>query len=124
MKTNVTLAVAAVSGTLAVILGAFGAHALKPMLIESGHLDAFKTAVDYHFYHTLALLATGILRKQGDSKLMTYSSLAFLIGILLFSGSLYLIALTPVTGIGLITPLGGLFFISGWALLLIGVLKK
>jgi uncharacterized membrane protein YgdD (TMEM256/DUF423 family) len=124
MKSKPTLAVAAISGLIAVILGASGAHALKPMLTASGHLDAFKTAVDYHFYHTLALLATGILLKSADSKLLSFASLSFLIGILLFSGSLYLISLTTVTGIGILTPIGGLFFIAGWALLFISVIKK
>jgi uncharacterized membrane protein YgdD (TMEM256/DUF423 family) len=124
MKSKPTLAIAAVCGLIAVMLGAFGAHSLKPMLIASGHLDAFKTAVDYHFYHTLALLAAGILLRQSDSKLISLASMSFTIGILLFSGSLYLISLTAVTGIGIITPIGGLFFIGGWALLFFGVIKK
>jgi uncharacterized membrane protein YgdD (TMEM256/DUF423 family) len=124
MKSKPILAIAAVSGLLAVILGASGAHALKPMLIASGHLDAFKTAVDYHFYHTLALLATGIMLRQQDSRLISFASLCFLIGIILFSGSLYLISLATVSGIGILTPIGGLFFIAGWALLFFGVIKK
>lgn len=124
MKSTPTLAIAALSGLLAVILGASGAHALKPMLTASGHLDAFKTAVDYHFYHTLALLAAGILSRQSQSKLIAFASLSFLTGILLFSGSLYLISLATVSGIGILTPVGGLFFIAGWVLLFFGVIKK
>jgi uncharacterized membrane protein YgdD (TMEM256/DUF423 family) len=124
MRSKPILAIAAVSGLLAVILGASGAHSLKPMLIASGHLDAFKTAVDYHFYHTFALLATGILLKQQDSRLMSFASLSFLVGIILFSGSLYLISLATVSGIGILTPIGGLFFIAGWSLLFFGVMKK
>jgi uncharacterized membrane protein YgdD (TMEM256/DUF423 family) len=124
MRSKPILAIAAVSGLLAVILGASGAHSLKPMLIASGHLDAFKTAVDYHFYHTFALLATGILLRQQDSRLISFASLSFLVGIILFSGSLYLISLATVSGIGILTPIGGLFFIVGWALLFFGVIKK
>jgi uncharacterized membrane protein YgdD (TMEM256/DUF423 family) len=124
MKSKATLAIAAVSGLLAVILGASGAHALKPMLIASGHLDAFKTAVDYHFYHTFALLVAGIMLKQQHSRLISFASLSFLVGIVLFSGSLYLISLATVSGIGILTPIGGVFFIVGWALLFFGVIKK
>lgn len=124
MKSKTTLAIAAISGLIAVMLGAFGAHSLKPMLIASGHLDAFKTAVDYHFYHTLALLIAGVLQRQYESKLLSFAAVSFAVGILLFSGSLYLISLTTVTGIGIITPIGGLFFIGGWALLFSGVIKK
>jgi uncharacterized membrane protein YgdD (TMEM256/DUF423 family) len=124
MKSKATLAIAAVSGLLAVILGASGAHALKPMLIASGHLDAFKTAVDYHFYHTFALLFAGIMLKQQHSRLISFASLSFLVGIVLFSGSLYLISLATVSGIGILTPIGGVFFIVGWALLFFGVIKK
>lgn len=124
MNSKTTLAIAAIFGLLAVILGASGAHSLKAMLTASGHLDAFKTAVDYHFYHTLALLATGILLRQQVSKLISFAGLFFLIGILLFSGSLYLMSLTTVTGIGILTPIGGLFFIAGWTLLFLGVIKK
>ncbi len=124
MNSKTTLAIAAISGLVAVILGASGAHALKAMLTASGHLDAFKTAVDYHFYHTLALLATGILLRQQESKLISFAALLFLVGIFLFSGSLYLISLTTVTGIGILTPIGGVFFIAGWALLFLGVIKK
>ncbi len=124
MNSKSTLAVAALSGLLAVALGAFGAHGLKEMLTASNHLSTFKTAVDYHFYHTLALLATGVLLRQFDSKLLSFASVCFAIGILLFSGSLYLISLTTVSGIGIITPVGGVFFIAGWALLFFGVIKK
>jgi uncharacterized membrane protein YgdD (TMEM256/DUF423 family) len=124
MNSRLTLAVAATSGLLAVMLGAFGAHSLKPMLIASGHLDAFKTAVDYHFYHTLALLAAGVLLRQHHSKLISFASVSFIIGIILFSGSLYVISLTSVSGIGIVTPIGGLFFIAGWALLFGGAIKK
>jgi uncharacterized membrane protein YgdD (TMEM256/DUF423 family) len=124
MNSRSTLAVACILGLLAVILGASGAHSLKPMLTATGHLDAFKTAVDYHFYHTFALLASGILLRQHHSKLISFSSLCFVVGITLFSGSLYLISLTTISGIGILTPIGGLFFIAGWALLFGGVIKK
>jgi uncharacterized membrane protein YgdD (TMEM256/DUF423 family) len=124
MKSKTTLAIAALSGVLAVALGAFGAHGLKEMLTASNHLDTFKTAVNYHFYHTLALLITGVLLRQSDSKLLSFAAVSFSVGILLFSGSLYLISLTTVSGIGIITPIGGVFFIAGWVLLFFGVIKK
>ncbi len=114
---------AAFNGLLAVVLGAFGAHALKARLTTE-MLSTYETAVQYHFYHSLALLAVGILAYQlPNSRLLTGSGIAFSIGIVLFSGSLYLLATTTLRYIGafpvgIITPLGGLCFIAGWALLL------
>ena len=111
------ITLASLSGMLAVMLGAFGAHALK------GRLDAyaagvFETAVQYHFYHSLALLAVGVIAlSQPQTVLLKSSAWLFLIGIVIFSGSLYLLSVTGVRWLGAITPLGGLAFIGGWACL-------
>ena len=114
---------------LAVILGAFGAHALKPLLTPE-QLNTFETGVKYEFYHALALLATGIIYSVFPFKPVRYASICFIIGILLFSGSLY--AMTAMKlggevglgGLGILTPIGGLFFILGWLMLVLGVMKK
>jgi uncharacterized membrane protein YgdD (TMEM256/DUF423 family) len=124
MNSRTTISIAAALGILAVGLGAFGAHTLKPMLIESGKLDAYQTAVAYHFYHIFALLATGILMNSNSDTKLRYASICFFTGILLFSGSLYAICLLDVKAIGMVTPVGGLFFMAGWLFLLIGALKK
>lgn len=99
---------------LAVALGAFGAHALKETLQASGMLDAWNKAVLYHLVHATALVALAL---SGAGNRATYFLLAA--GILLFSGSLYTMALTNVRWIGAITPLGGLCFLAGWAWLVI-----
>lgn len=110
---------AAISGALAVCIGAFGAHALKPFLLENGRFETFGTAVSYHFYHTFALVAVGILLIRIESKLLKWAGYCYIIGMLLFSGSLYILSLaTDLSYFGIITPIGGLFFIVGWFLLL------
>ena len=106
---------------LAVILGAFAAHALKSMLNEYS-TDIYKTGNFYHFIHALALIMVGVLQQQFDIKL-TISGFSFFIGMVLFSGSLYSIALTGVKGLGAITPIGGLLFIIGWAYMAIQFFK-
>jgi uncharacterized membrane protein YgdD (TMEM256/DUF423 family) len=95
---------------LAVALGAFGAHALKAKLEMSGMLDVWSKAVLYHFLHAIALVALAL---YGTGNRATYFLLAA--GILLFSGSLYTMALTNMRWLGAITPLGGLCFLAGWA---------
>jgi uncharacterized membrane protein YgdD (TMEM256/DUF423 family) len=107
---------AACSGFLSVALGAFGAHALKNRLDESA-LSVYQTAVQYQFYHSLALLGVGLfLLWQPQSRLLLGSGVALLAGILLFSGSLYLLSFTGIRWLGAITPLGGLCFLLAWAL--------
>jgi uncharacterized membrane protein YgdD (TMEM256/DUF423 family) len=111
------ITLASISGMLAVILGAFGAHALKGRLDEYA-LGVFHTAVQYHFYHSFALLAVGILAlSQPQTALLKSGGWLFLLGILVFSGSLYLLSITGVRWLGAVTPLGGLAFIAGWACL-------
>lgn len=124
MKNTFYIKLAAVLGGLAVAIGAFGAHGLEAILMEHGRVDTFETAVKYHFYHTLAILLTGVLMMVRTEKMYRYSANAFLLGIVIFSGSLYTLSLTNLTWLGAVTPLGGLSFIIGWVLLFIGAGKK
>jgi uncharacterized membrane protein YgdD (TMEM256/DUF423 family) len=111
------ITLASFSGMLAVMLGAFAAHALKNTLDEYS-LGVFQTAVQYHFYHSFALLAVGILALSlPESSLLRSSGWLFVIGLLLFCGSLYVLSFSGVRWLGAITPLGGLCFIAGWAAL-------
>lgn len=113
----------AISGLLGVSLGAFGAHALKDFLAASQRADTFETAVKYMFYHGLALILTGILQKEFPVPAITNAGWAFLVGILIFSGSLFLLCATGIKVLGAITPIGGVAMIVGWALLFWGVYK-
>ncbi|WP_126249091.1 DUF423 domain-containing protein [Chitinophaga rhizosphaerae] len=120
---------AAALGALSVVLGAFGAHKLKE-LVPPETVSTFQTGVTYQFYHVFALLAVGILYAHAPSPQLVWAGRLFLGGILLFSGSLYVLTMLKATetvglrGIGAITPVGGLLFIAGWICLLVGVLKK
>ena len=120
------LALGAGYGFLAVALGAFGAHALKQKLSPE-LLAVWRTAVEYHFWHALALLLVGVLIRQTPppgSSLLNASAVCFALGVLVFSGSLYALALSGVRVLGAITPLGGVLFLAGWACLLIAQLKS
>jgi uncharacterized membrane protein YgdD (TMEM256/DUF423 family) len=111
------ITLASLSGLTAVMLGAFGAHALRDRLDDYSR-GVFETAVQYHFYHSLALLAVGLLAvSQPQTAMLKSSGWLFFIGILIFSGSLYLLSITGVRWLGAITPLGGLAFIAGWGCL-------
>lgn len=116
------LTLGSVSGALGVILGAFGAHGLQDKLSEK-MLKTWQTGVEYQFYHTFALLLIGLLALKFQSGLLASSGWCLAVGILLFSGSLYALSLSGITKLGAITPIGGLFFIAGWALLAAAVLK-
>jgi uncharacterized membrane protein YgdD (TMEM256/DUF423 family) len=109
---------------LAVVLGAFAAHGLKAVL-DAQQLALFETASRYQMYHALALLVVGVMltNPQFSRSLLKLAALAFILGIILFSGSLYLLALVGVSWLGAITPLGGLAFLSGWLLTMIAALK-
>lgn len=121
---NRVLILAAINGFLVVLLGAFGAHGLEAMLTPE-RLATWQTGVQYHMFHSLALLATGVLIEQGrHAKIFYGSAQLFLAGILLFSGSLYLLAVTGTRWLGMITPAGGLAFLGGWWLLGMGVWKR
>ena len=116
------LSIGAISGALAVMLGAFGAHGLKNMLSEE-MLKVWHTGVEYHFYHTFALLAVGLLALKFQSGALTASGWSFLAGTAIFSGSLYALSLSGIKILGAITPIGGLMFIAGWVLLAVAVIK-
>ena len=106
---------------LAVILGAFGAHGLKGRLTED-LLAVYQTGVQYHFYHALGMILIGIIAWQiPGSVWLKWSTWLMLTGIILFSGSLYLLALTNVRWLGMITPIGGVAFIASWLLLAVAV---
>lgn len=108
---------AALSGFISVAMGAFGTHGLKTR-IPTDLLAAFQTGVQYQFWHTLAILAIAMLwRQDPGSRLLGWSGVAMLAGILLFSGSLYGLSLTQLRWFGIVTPFGGVSFLAGWLLL-------
>ncbi|KAA5536537.1 DUF423 domain-containing protein [Taibaiella lutea] len=120
---------AIIFAALCVIIGAMGAHALKGVLSEE-LLGTYETAVKYQFYHSLALAFTGMVYYAFPSVWVRRATWAFVIGILLFSGSIYLLVYLKQTAtlglgkLGILTPIGGLFLIAGWILLLIGINKR
>ncbi len=126
---KLALNAAFIFAAIAVILGAMGAHALKPILSED-MLASFETAVKYQIYHSFALFGTGIMSVYLNNKWIKRAIWAFIVGIILFSGSIYLLVYLKSTltiglgGLGLITPIGGVLFILGWLCLLIAVNKK
>jgi uncharacterized membrane protein YgdD (TMEM256/DUF423 family) len=124
MTSKQSLCIATVILAFAVIFGAFAAHALKPILATIGKADVFDTAVRYHFYHGFALLFVGILLEKKETKALKIAANAFLLGIILFCGSLYCLALTGITKMGMIAPIGGLSFIIGWFLCAYSIYKS
>ncbi|MGB1128382.1 MAG: DUF423 domain-containing protein [Opitutales bacterium] len=110
------------SGFTAVALGAFGAHALKEALVAAGTLEVWKTAVDYQFWHALALLLCALVRNGGPAG--STAGMLFTIGSLVFSGSLYGLALGGPGWLGPITPIGGLSLMGGWAALAVAFWRK
>ncbi len=107
------LAIAGASGAIAVSLGAFAAHGLKHQLTDR-LLDVFQTGVQYHLYHTLALLLVGLLLRDSHSRWLNVSGALFTLGVLFFSGSLYVLALSGIHWFGIVTPVGGVALIAGW----------
>lgn len=125
---KIFLRTAAITGAMAVALGAFGAHGLKKIL-DAELLPVFETAVRYQFYHVFALLGVGILYKEFPGKFMQWAGYLFITGMILFSGSLYLLCYVKhnqlsLNWIGVITPFGGAAFIAGWLLLFAAINKK
>lgn len=112
------LVAGAIGGALAVVLGAFGAHALRGMLDDRA-LAIWHTGVEYQFWHALALLAIGMLARDGATRSLRIAAMAFALGIVLFCGSLYALACAIPRTIGVITPIGGIAFIVGWCALLL-----
>lgn len=123
------LIIASLLGAISVALGAFAAHGLKKILPPES-VATFETGVRYQFYHTFALLAVGLLMQKFQGPWLNWAGYSFIIGIILFSGSLYLLASVNATEtvglrkIGIITPFGGLFFIAGWLCMLVGIIKQ
>lgn len=111
------LAFGAAYGLLGVALGAFGAHALKARLTDD-LLAVYRTAVEYQFWHALALVLVGLLALQRPAGALNVAGAAFALGVLLFSGSLYTLALSGVRAFGAVTPIGGALLLCGWAALL------
>ena len=123
MNGSLLLALGAVSGAISVMLGAFGAHALKARL-SADALSAFQTAVQYQMMHSLALIAVGLwLLRHPEDMLSRYAALAFCFGILFFSGSLYGLTLGGPRWLGPVTPIGGTLFIVGWLLFAAAAIK-
>jgi uncharacterized membrane protein YgdD (TMEM256/DUF423 family) len=123
MTVRIFLLFASISGFVAVGMGAFGAHALRGLLSDR-LMQVMQTAVQYQFYHTLALLAVALLLRHHTSRLLSGSGVAFATGIILFSGSLYVLALTGEHWLGAITPFGGIAFLTGWFLLALHALSN
>jgi len=123
MKNRNILLAGAVFMVLAVLLGAFGAHALKARLSPE-MLQIYKTAVDYQFYHALGLLLIGLIGFHINSKWISRAGIFLISGIILFSGSLYVLSLSGIRVFGAITPIGGLSFVAGWVCLAMAVWKK
>lgn len=111
---SASVAIGAGLGFVAVAFGAFGAHALRARLSPE-MLAIWKTANEYHFYHALALLLVGVLARHSPTADYGVPAACFLAGTLIFSGTLYVLALTGVRWLGAITPIGGLLFLAGWA---------
>lgn len=121
--------IGAALGAVAVILGAFGAHVLKAQLTPE-QLTTYQTGILYHFFHVFALLIVGLLAGEASNSKLQYAGWFFIVGIVLFSGSLYLLSCKSILNIenwkflGPLTPIGGTFFILGWLLLALGVGHK
>jgi uncharacterized membrane protein YgdD (TMEM256/DUF423 family) len=120
---NLFVFLGSVSGGLAVVLGAFGAHALRDRLGPQ-MLAVFETGVRYQLFHALAMLAVALLSERGRSaSLLASSGALFLVGTFLFSGSLYVLTMTGVRWVGAITPIGGICFLGGWVLLALAAIR-
>ena len=109
---------------LSVAIGAFGAHALRSTLEANDRTETFELAVRYQFYHALALLFLGMWLRSNASTLLNWTGLLWLGGILLFSGSLYLLSITNNKTYAMVTPVGGLLFLAGWICLVIDIARS
>ncbi|MYE55130.1 MAG: DUF423 domain-containing protein [Chloroflexi bacterium] len=121
-RTQLIIAIAAVFGLLAVIAGAAGTHALRDTL-DAGALRTFETAARFQMYHALALLAVGILAMRWQTRILTVSASLFTLGTILFSGSLYILALTGIGIFGAIAPIGGVSLMAAWASLILAAFR-
>lgn len=122
-STQLYLFLSSINAGLSVILGAFGAHALKNYITDE-LIKTFNTGVEYHFYHSFGLFIIAFaFYLLPDSKLLKWSGRLMMPGILLFSFSLYVLSITGIRGFGIITPFGGIAFVSAWILLAMAVIK-
>lgn len=117
-----TIIAGAVFAGLAVLLGAFGAHALKDVL--GRYASTWETGVQYQMFHVVGILIIGLLMEKQTSRLYNWAAILFSVGIVFFSGSLYVLSISKVTVLGAITPIGGVCFVVGWFLLILGVSKR
>jgi len=124
MNQHKALVTGVVFGGLAVAIGAFGAHALRPVLEENARTATFELAVRYQFYHTFAILFSGALMLHFPSRQLNRAVVCFAAGILFFSGSLYILSLSGIGILGAVTPIGGVLFIAGWIFLFLGINAK
>jgi uncharacterized membrane protein YgdD (TMEM256/DUF423 family) len=124
MHTKSLLITGSLLMALAVAFGAFGAHVVEDMLTPD-RFEIYQTAVQYHFYHALGLLLIGAVSFHlSDSRSLSWSGILILTGIIIFSGSLYLLTLTDTSWLGMITPFGGFAFIGGWILLAVAIYQE
>jgi len=121
---KITLLAGATLGALGVMIGAFGAHAWRASLEAQQRMETFETAVKYQFYHALALLLVGVLMYNFHHRLLKYVSWSMIIGILIFSGSLYVLCWTQNAKWGAVTPVGGVLLILGWGLLITAIVRN
>ncbi|MBC2015030.1 DUF423 domain-containing protein [Listeria welshimeri] len=117
-----TIIAGAVFAGLAVLFGAFGAHALKDVL--GRYASTWETGVQYQMFHAVGILIIGLLMEKQTSRLYNWAAILFSVGIVFFSGSLYVLSISKVTVLGAITPIGGVCFVVGWFLLILGVSKR
>ena len=118
---NVFIGLGALSAFICVAAGAFGAHALKQVL-DTSMLAVYHTAVDYQFFHSIGLIAIGILHMISPRRSHTIAAWAMLAGIIIFSGSLYILSTTGIKWLGMLTPIGGVSFLAAWLVLALGYL--
>ncbi|MBC2007300.1 DUF423 domain-containing protein [Listeria welshimeri] len=117
-----TIIAGAIFAGLAVLFGAFGAHALKDVL--GRYASTWETGVQYQMFHAVGILIIGLLMEKQTSRLYNWAAILFSVGIVFFSGSLYVLSISKVTVLGAITPIGGVCFVVGWFLLILGVSKR
>lgn len=120
---KLTLIFAALLGLLAVALGAFGAHGLKSM-VTTERLATWQTGVEYQFFHALAILVFGLYQDKFNSTWIKWSIRCLILGVLIFSGSLYVLVIADMAWLGMITPIGGVLMILGWLLFVMHLIKQ
>ena len=118
---NFFIGLGALSAFISVAAGAFGAHTLKQAL-DSDMLAVYHTAVDYQFFHSLGLILIGILHKISPRRAHSVAAWAMLVGIMIFSGSLYILSMTGIKWLGMITPIGGICFLAAWLIVALSYL--